>query len=455
MLEQRADIVICGAGIAGISAAYFLSQTHTDILLVDERPPLSLTSDKSTEAYRNWWPGPDAAMVSLMNRSISLMTDLARQTNNSIRLNHRGYVYTSADANKFDEFLRNAEMASEFGAGPVRIHRGEVGERHYIAGEPSSEMDGVDLIFDQELIRTHYPYLTHEAEAVLHVRRAGWFSGQQLGMHLFQNARENGVRFTSARVVELRGQGKGIEEVVLQNDETTQSVRTRVFLNAAGPSLHEVNQLMGIDLPISWERHTKMSMDDPLGVIPREAPLLIWDDPQVLPWSTKEREILAETADTQSLLGILPPGAHLRPEGDPESGKILMLWPYDLQSVNPTFPITHPSMFPEVVLRGLATMVPGLRRYFNRMPKPFIDGGYYTKTFDNRFLCGPLPLKGAFILGALSGYGLMAACGAGELVAAHINREPLPEYASAFEISRFDDLAYLEKARTWGSYGQL
>ncbi|MFP3853408.1 MAG: FAD-dependent oxidoreductase, partial [Anaerolineales bacterium] len=49
------SIVICGAGIAGISTAYHLAVEHgiSEILLVDERPPLSLTSDKSTECYRN------------------------------------------------------------------------------------------------------------------------------------------------------------------------------------------------------------------------------------------------------------------------------------------------------------------------------------------------------------------------------------------------------------------
>jgi glycine/D-amino acid oxidase-like deaminating enzyme len=70
-----ADVVICGAGIAGISAAYHLSVRHgmKNVLLVDEGAPLSLTSDKSTECYRNFWPGPGDAMVSLMNRSIDIM----------------------------------------------------------------------------------------------------------------------------------------------------------------------------------------------------------------------------------------------------------------------------------------------------------------------------------------------------------------------------------------------
>jgi glycine/D-amino acid oxidase-like deaminating enzyme len=79
---HRADVVICGAGIAGISAAYHLAarQGIKDVLLVDDRPPLTLTSDKSTEAYRNWWPGPDDAMVRLMNRSIDLLEELAGGT---------------------------------------------------------------------------------------------------------------------------------------------------------------------------------------------------------------------------------------------------------------------------------------------------------------------------------------------------------------------------------------
>ena len=47
---MQADVVICGAGIAGISAAYHLAVRHgvKNIVIVDERPPLTLTSDKST-----------------------------------------------------------------------------------------------------------------------------------------------------------------------------------------------------------------------------------------------------------------------------------------------------------------------------------------------------------------------------------------------------------------------
>ncbi len=57
-MSRTAEVVICGAGIAGISAAYHLAVRHgvRRVVLVDERAPLSLTSDKSTKAYRIWCP---------------------------------------------------------------------------------------------------------------------------------------------------------------------------------------------------------------------------------------------------------------------------------------------------------------------------------------------------------------------------------------------------------------
>jgi glycine/D-amino acid oxidase-like deaminating enzyme len=71
-MTQTTDIVICGASITGVAAAHFLSKAGmNNILLLDERPPLSFTSDQSTEGYRNWWP--DVEMLALMNCSIDLM----------------------------------------------------------------------------------------------------------------------------------------------------------------------------------------------------------------------------------------------------------------------------------------------------------------------------------------------------------------------------------------------
>lgn len=462
--------MICGAGIAGISAAYWLTVEHgLPVTLIDERPPLSLTSDKSTEAYRNWWPGPGDAMVRLMNRSIDLLEAWARATGNRFHLNRRGYVYATADPNRIPDLIRSAQAISALGAGELRLHasptasippsprgKGAGGEGHtylpHSADEWEGQPDGADLLLDPALIRAHFPYLSERTVAVLHVRRAGWFSAQQLGMWLLEQARERGAKLVAGRVVAVETDAEGVCAVRLEGGER---LPTRCFINAAGPFVGDVGRLLGVELPVYSERHLKLNFTDTLGVIPRDAPMLIWDDPQTIPWDEEEREALAADPETRWLTEPFPAGVHTRPDGPPGSPIRLMLWDYHRHPVEPVLPVEPDALFPELVLRGLTTMLPGLRAYVGRMSKPYVDGGYYTRTKENRPLIGPLPIRGAYILGALSGYGLMAAPAAGELLAAHITGASLPDFAAAFALSRYSDPAYLEGLKTWGTDGQL
>jgi len=460
MIKKNAEVVICGAGIAGISTAYYLVSHHniSDILLIDECPPLTLTSDKSTEAYRNWWPGSDGAMIALMNRSIDLLEELAEENSNLFHLNRRGYLYATADPARISEFFALAERAEELGAGPLRVHQGFADDPTYVPAEPevyANQPSGCDLVLDQALIHLHFPYLSQQTVALMHARRCGWFSGQQLGIYLLERALEGGARLLRARVEDAIVTDNRIESVRVNQNGKLWNISTQTFINAAGPMIQDVGRMLGVDLPVFHERHLKVSINDSQCVLPRNAPLLIWEDPQYLQWNEGDRELLAESEETRWLVEKLPAGVHVRPEGGVDSQNILFLWPYDLEPVQPAFPIQIPSSYPEVALRGLVPMLPGMDIYTSRMPKPVVDGGYYTKTKENRLLCGPLPVAGAYVLGALSGYGLMAACGAGELMATHVAGSRLPEYASAFMLSRYEDPGYKEKLKDWSSTGQL
>jgi len=174
---------------------------------------------------------------------------------------------------------------------------------------------------------------------------------------------------------------------------------------------------------------------------------------QTLPWGVDEREALAEDNETRWLTETFPAGAHTRPEGAGDN--ILMLWEYQTKVFEP---VDHPEMdeqYPEIALRGLAAMLPRMKEYFTKMPRPQLDGGYYTKTRENRPLVGPMGVDGAYIIGAVSGYGIMSACGVGELLAAHVAGKDLPSYAKAFELKRYSDPEYQKKLATWGDTGQL
>jgi glycine/D-amino acid oxidase-like deaminating enzyme len=106
------------------------------------------------------------------------------------------------------------------------------------------------------------------------------------------------------------------------------------------------------------------------------------------------------------------------------------------------------------VLRGMARMIPAMAPYLDRLPRCFVDGGYYTKTRENRPLVGPCGPEGSFLIGALSGFGIMAAPAAGELLAAAVTGAEPPPGAAAFALDRDRDPAYLASI-AGGSSGQL
>ena len=84
-----------------------------------------------------------------------------------------------------------------------------------------------------------------------------------------------------------------------------------------------------------------------------------------------------------------------------------------------------------------------------------MDGGYYTRTRENRPIIGPLPVEGVYVIGALSGFGLMAACATGELLAAHLTQNPLPSFASAFTLDRYSNPDYIKTIENLSDTGQL
>ncbi len=416
-MSEHHDIVIIGAGIAGVSAAYHLAVRHGrgDIVIVDPRPPLTLTSDKSTECYRNWWP--NAPMVGLMNRSIDVFEELAAET--EFGFNRNGYLFVTADPSTLEIWQAQIEEVSALGAS---------------AG-----------IVDADRLRTVHPFITPQAVGGLHIPRAGWFRAQDLGAWMLDRARHHGVGLKVGEVV-------GIETgLVALADGST--LHADEIVIASGPLSGPLAAGAGIDLPLFSELHLKVAFRDHHGVIPRDAPMTIWSDTQTLDWSDEERDALAAMG-RDDLLGEMPVFCHFRPEGGAESPYFVALWEYHGQVVEPVWPLPDDPFYPEVVMRGLTTMVPGLEIYANGLPASFVDGGYYTKTVENRPLIGPSGVPGISLMVGMSGFGVMVSAGAADLLACHLTGTDLPDYAPAFLLSRYSDPDYLESLEGAAS-GQL
>ena len=449
--RHTASMVICGAGYAGLSAAYQLAvkRNFTDIVIVDPQPPLTLTSNKGTEGYRTWWP--DRTMMRLVNHSIDLLEEAMLASGHPEWLNRRGYAFFTARPDEAERLRQQARDVAALGAGDYREHPGAAPYQPAPATEFRDQPVGIDMVLDADLIRQHYPFLRNDVLAMAHVRRAGFFESWAFGQWMLEQVQARGAQVRRDRVVSVDAAGGRIRAVHLASGDV---LYTDSFVIAAGPYLKPVARLLDIDVPVVNEIHAKVTLRDVHGVVPRHVPFMLWNDPVALAWSADEIQQLAASPNTQWLLDTIPAGVHFRPRGEQD---LLLIWTFENHAQEtPVYPPPVNPHYGEVLIRGLADMIPGLRVYFGQGQDVQVDGGYYCKTPENRPLIGPLPVAGAYVIGALTGYGLMASQAAGDLLAAHVVGESLPDDADAFLLSRYEDPAYqAELARLDTASGQL
>jgi glycine/D-amino acid oxidase-like deaminating enzyme len=451
---SSAEVVVCGAGMAGAAAAYHLAvrQRVPNVVVVDPRHPMTLTSDKGTQGYRNWFDGPDDTMVQFVGRSVSIMEEIADESGNAIGLSRHGYLFATADTAMREWLRRQAARLESFGAGARREHPGPQPYAPSVGEGWRGVPEGADLLLDPALVRQHFAFLRDDTIAVSHVRRAGWMDAIALGHWLLEQAQRAGARLVRDRVIGIETAGGRLGGVRLASGAT---ISTGRLVIAAGPGLPEVLGLLGLDLPVFLELHAKMRFDDRLGVVPRSAPFTIWNDPLVeIDWTAADRKRFASDPKTRWLLDPFPGGMHVRPVGDARD--VFLIWTFESSPHEFVCPPTFDPNLGEALLHGFAHMCPGAKAYLGEGARGLVDGGYYAKTPENRPMVGPLEIDGVFITGALSGYGIMASHAAGELLAAHVTGGVLPSYAAALSPERYRDAAYRRKLENWDAKaGQL
>lgn len=450
---SSAEIVVVGAGMAGLATAYHLAVRHhmSGVVLVDEREPLTLTSDKGTQAYRNWWPGPDDTMLRYMSRSLDLLEEMAEESGNVFRLNRRGYVFLTADDEGVERLRATARDVSAFGMGPLREHD-RLDEYEPAPAEGYHDQPiGADLLVG-DAARRAFGGVAADTKAALHVRRAGWMNALALGDWLLRRALGHGATFVRDRVDGFDVEGGRVRGVRLAS---ARRLATERVVIAAGPGLPRMAHRLDVELPLFHELHAKVTLRDPVGIVDRKWPFLIWTDPITLAWSSEERRLLEGDASKRRLLEPFPGGVHVRPVDGPFGDELFLIWTYDVEQREFTWPPRFDPSYGEATIRGSTRMLPEMSKYVGRTDG-LVDGGYYCKTRENRPLAGPLPVKGAYVVGALSGFGIMGAHAGADLVAAHVTGGSLPAYARWFLPSRYDDAAYQAEIARWGALvGQL
>jgi len=425
------EIVIIGAGLAGIATAHYLCSDYgiSSVLLIDREQPMSYTSAQSGDNYRNWWPHP--TMTAFTNDSIDLMEQLARDSDDVFNMRRTGYALATREED-IDGVLAALESGTD-----------------------------IDVISGRQSIHKLFPALSDDIQNVIHIRRAGDISGQQLGQYMLERINDAGAKRLAGDVTGItRISSRKRFDVVVESAQGETIVAARKIVNAAGPFAQHIATMLGVELPIKNIFQQKIAFEDVRGAIPRDMPFTIDMDAKSLGWTDEERELLRDDPEHRHLADVMPAGTHCRPEGGRHGNWVKLGWAYNTAISEPQRELANEPckdpQFPEIGIRGAAAMIPALATYVESAPSRFSHyGGYYTITDENWPLIGSMACDGAFMVTALSGFGSMAACAAGKLCAATICGDKLPPYAGNLSLERFNDAGLMVELTANSNKGLL
>ena len=457
MKTQDVEVAIVGAGIAGIATAYYLCLESPACrpLIIDPRAPMSLTSAQSGENYRNWWP--QRTMTDFTDRSIDLMEQIARDSGNRLHMTRRGYALATR-AVDIDNLI--AELHTGYGTDTsdhIRVHTNGSSSsyRPALSADWESAPDGVDVIQNQDLIRQAFPSFDSEIRNVLHIRRAGDISGQQMGQYMLEHVKARGGRRLTGSVTAVGSRPGGFTLEVTSDGDVGQ-IQAEKLVNAAGPFAKDIAAMLDVSLPVETLLQQKIAFEDHKGAISRQMPFAIDLDARTLDWTAEERELLADDEELAWLVEAIPGGIHCRPDGGDHGTWIKLGWAFNRTPSEAAWEPELNPQFPEIVLRGAAGLNASLKVYYGALPRNSTHyGGYYAMTRENWPLVGPMGPEGAYVVGALSGYGTMSACAAGELCAAWVLGKPLPRYADDLSPARYGNAALMAELEAAASNGVL
>ncbi|MCZ6831689.1 MAG: FAD-binding oxidoreductase [Gammaproteobacteria bacterium] len=423
---KKYEVVVCGAGIVGIATAYYLTRKYgqKNLLLLDKLPPMTLTTSKSGENFRDYWP--QTCMTEFCSHSLDLMQELIETHGDVFKLRSSGYDFVSEKADR--EIFASAQAGTQ--------------------------ISSVSRTSDATALRRDYPWLSPQIRQVAHINRAGAVDVYALGTLMLNQARAAGTALAMGEVTGIEELPDSGYRLHVSAAAESRVLETSSLVLAAGPFVNGLARMLRIEVPVTSIRQHKFVIPDPQAVIPENMPFTIFADSQHLEWDDDERELISEDPEYHWLLEEFPPGLHIKPEG---SGHIKLGWAYNRKVESPDWKAASDKHFPNIVMRGASRFIPGLRQYRNSIPTPIAQfSGYYTRTRENWPLIGPLEKPGLFAAAALSGYGTMAACAAGELCADHmLGAATLPAYARNFHPERYHDQEIMAEISTLSSDGQL
>jgi sarcosine oxidase subunit beta len=243
-LPQRAEVVVIGGGIVGVSTAFHLAESDVDVLLLERDELGAGSTSKAAGGVRAQFSDP--VNIALGLRSLRAFEDFGRRPGREIDLKQHGYLFLLSDAEDVEAF-----------EGSVRLQNGLGVPSRMLTVEQACELTPV-IEPDNLLAAAYSPSDGHcTPEAVV--------------QGYAQAARTHGaVLRRHCAVASIETDGAGITAV----NTDSGSVETSTVVCAAGVWSAGIGEMVGVELPVRPLRR-QILVTEPIRELPTRMPFTI------------------------------------------------------------------------------------------------------------------------------------------------------------------------------------
>lgn len=218
------DIAVIGAGIIGMAAAYYLSESGAKIAVIEKDYIGSGSTLRCIGGIRQQFSTP--ASIRLMKENISLFSSMEEDFGFSVDFHQGGYLLLAHDAQLVDIFKSNIKLQKKEGINVSLL-------------TPKEAQEVVPALNTEGLLAA--AFCPDDGEAYPFAVLKGYKKKLDEKKHDF---------FLSNSVVKIDVNNN----FILTLEDTTKIEANKVLLSA-GPWTGEIGQMVGLDLPFYPERH--------------------------------------------------------------------------------------------------------------------------------------------------------------------------------------------------------
>jgi sarcosine oxidase subunit beta len=243
-LPERADAVVIGGGVMGVSTAFHLAEAGAEVVLFERDELASGSTSRAAGGVRAQFSDP--VNIALGRRGLELFEDFARRPGGEIDLKQHGYLFLLSDPADLAAFEKSVEVQNALGV-PSRI----LSVEEACALAPIVSPDGL-------IAAAYAPRDGHcTPEAVVQGYAA---AARAHGARLVRHCPVTGVDVSGGAITGVRTD-QGV-------------VRTDTVVCAAGPWSAAVGEMAGVELPVRPLRR-QIVVTEPIPDLPRDMPMTI------------------------------------------------------------------------------------------------------------------------------------------------------------------------------------